>query len=185
MLRLSHGACLRYHYGTYDYHPPRDHDHRWALVPWPRPIPERVEDMMTPAQVACVQQSFAQVGPRADTIAARFYQRLFTLDPSVRPLFPDDLTTQGRKLMDMLGLVVRGLPRVDTIRPEVQALGRRHVQYGVHPEHYGTVGAALLWTLEQELGAAFTPEVREEWTTAYTVLAELMTTAAGEPPRPV
>jgi hemoglobin-like flavoprotein len=59
------------------------------------------------------------------------------------------------------------------------------VQYGVHPEHYGTVGAALLWTLEQELGAAFTPEVREAWTTAYTVLAELMTTAAGEPPRPV
>ena len=138
---------------------------------------------MTPAQVACVQQSFAQVRPRADTVAARFYQRLFTLDPSVRPFFPDDLTAQGRKLMDMLGLVVGGLPRLDTIMPAVQALGRRHVQYGVRTQHYGTVGAALLWTLEQELGAAFTPEVREAWMRAYTVLAEIMTTAAGEPPR--
>jgi hypothetical protein len=74
---------------------------------------------MTPAQVAYVQQSFAQVRLRADTVSARFYQRLFTLDPLVRPLFPDDLTAQGRKLMDMLGLVVRGLPRLDTIRPAV------------------------------------------------------------------
>jgi hemoglobin-like flavoprotein len=138
---------------------------------------------MTPAQVACVQQSFAQVRPRADTVAARFYQRLFTLDPLVRPLFPDDLTAQGRKLMDMLGLVVGGLPRLDTIRPAVQALGQRHVQYGVLPQHYEAVGAALLWTLEQELGADFTPEVREAWTRAYTVLAQLMTTAAGEPSR--
>ena len=135
---------------------------------------------MTPAQVAYVQQSFAQLRPQADTVAARFYQRLFTLDPSVRLLFPEDLTAQGRKLMDMLGLVVHGLPRVDTILPVVQALGQRHVQYGVRPQHYGTVGAALLWTLEQALGAAWTPEVREAWTTAYSVLAEIMTTAAGE-----
>ena len=139
---------------------------------------------MTPAQIADVQQSFAQLRPQADTVAARFYQRLLTLDPSVRPLFPDDLTAQGRKLMDMLGLVVHGLPRVDTILPAVQALGRRHVQYGVQPEHYKTVGAALLWALEQELGAAWTPAVREAWTTAYTVLAELMTAAAGAPSRP-
>ena len=139
---------------------------------------------MTPAQVACVRQSFAQVRPRADTVAARFYQRLFALDPSVRPLFPDDLTAQGRKLMDMLGLVVGALPRLDTIRPAAQALGQRHVQHRVQPEHYKTVGAALLWALEQECGAAFTPAVREAWATAYTVLAEIMTTAAGEPPRP-
>jgi hemoglobin-like flavoprotein len=140
-----------------------------------------MEDRMTPAQVAYVQQSFAQVRPRADA-AARFYQRLFTLDPSVRPLFPDDLTAQGRKLMDMLGLVVHGLPRVDTIRTAVQALGRRHVSY--HPEHYQAVGAALLWTLEQELGLTWTSEVREAWATAYTALAAIMTTAAGEAQRP-
>jgi hemoglobin-like flavoprotein len=58
------------------------------------------------------------------------------------------------------------------------------VPYGVQPEHYHTVGAALLWALEQECGAAFTSEVREAWATAYSVLAEIMTTAAGEPPRP-
>jgi len=63
-----------------------------------------------------------------------------SLKPNRLPLFPDDLTAQGRKLMDMLGLVVGGLPRLDTIRPAVQALGQRHVPYGVQPEHYNTVG---------------------------------------------
>jgi len=142
---------------------------------------------MTPTQVVYVQQSFALLRPRADTVAAQFYQRLFILDPSVRPLFPDDLSTQGRKLMDMLGLVVQGLRRPESIAPAVQALGQRHVQYGVDVAHYETVGAALIWTLEQELGSEFTPEVREAWTTAYTYLAALMSTAAGEssgPPQP-
>jgi hemoglobin-like flavoprotein len=32
----------------------------------------------------------------------------------------------------------------------------------------------LLWTLEQELGPAFTPEVRDAWTEAYLLLATVM-----------
>ena len=142
---------------------------------------------MTPMQVVYVQQSFALLRPRADTVAARFYQRLFSLDPSVRPLFPDDLSSQGRKLMDMLGLVVQGLRRPESIAPAVQALGRRHVEYGVDVAHYETVGAALIWTLEQELGSEFTAEVRAAWTTAYAYLSALMSAAAGEtsgPTRP-
>jgi len=116
---------------------------------------------MTPAQVVCVQQSFAQIRPRADSVAMQFYQRLLTLDPSLRSLFPDNLTAEGRKLMDMLGFAVSGLSRLETIRPAVQTLGWRHVQYGVYPKHYKIVGSALLWTLEQEYGAAFTQEVQE------------------------
>src|SRR5688500_6502173 len=74
-------------------------------------IPTPLEDAMTPPQVVYVQQSSALLRPRAAPVAARFSQRLFSLDPSVRPLFPDDLSSQGRKLMDMLGLVVQGLRR--------------------------------------------------------------------------
>jgi len=44
----------------------------------------------------------------------------------------------------------------------------------VRTEHYATVGSALLWTLEQGLGEQFTPEVREAWTAAYGLLAQVM-----------
>jgi hemoglobin-like flavoprotein len=64
--------------------------------------------------------------------------------------------------------------------PVVQDLGRRHAGYGVKDEHYASVGAALLWTLEQGLGSAFTPAVRESWTTVYTTLADVMKDAARQ-----
>ena len=133
---------------------------------------------MTPEQIALVQASFAQVVPIADTAAALFYRRLFELDPALRLLFPSDLTEQGRKLMTMLRVVVTGLSRLETIRPAVEALGRRHVAYGVTEAHYATVGAALLWTLAQGLGEAFTAETAAAWGAAYTLLAETMQAAA-------
>lgn len=106
------------------------------------------------------------------------YERLFTLDPSLRPLFRGEMKEQGRKVMAMISMAVNGLTRLEQLVPAVQALGRRHAGYGVRDEHYATVGAALLWTLEQGLGNSFTPAVREAWTAAYGVLSSTMKDAA-------
>src|ERR1044071_2408565 len=50
--------------------------------------------------------------------------------------------------------VIAIVDRLEGLVPAVQALGRRHVAYGVTERHYETVGAALLWTLEKGLGWA-------------------------------
>jgi len=140
---------------------------------------------MTPESKKHVQQSWALVEPIADTAAALFYVRLFELDPSLRPMFRGDLKEQGKKLMQMLTVVVRGLDRLDQLVPAVEAMGRRHAGYGVRDEHYTTVAMALLWTLQQGLGVAFTAPVKEAWTEAYTLLATVMQrAAASEPPLP-
>jgi hemoglobin-like flavoprotein len=133
---------------------------------------------MTPKQMALVQQTWNQVLPVAETAAQLFYERLFALDPSLRPLFRGEMKEQGRKLMAMISFAVRGLTRLEQIVPGVQALGRRHVAYGVRDEHYATVAAALLWTLEQGLGDSFSAEVRDAWVAAYGVLANTMKDAA-------
>jgi hemoglobin-like flavoprotein len=133
---------------------------------------------MTQEQKHLVQTTFARVVPIADTAAALFYQRLFELDPTVRALFKTDLTEQGRKLMQMIGVAVRGLDRLDELGLAVRDLGTRHAAYGVKDGHYETVGAALLWTLERGLGSEFTPEVEQAWTAAYGVLAATMKEAA-------
>ncbi|ORE97786.1 globin family protein [Aurantimonas sp. 22II-16-19i] len=129
---------------------------------------------MTADEVALVQSSFAQVAPIADTASALFYGRLFETNPELRPLFAEDMTEQRRKLIQMLAMVVGGLSRPETVLPAAGALGVRHVAYGVTPEHYAPVGAALLWTLEQGLGEHFTPEVRSAWTSAYGLLSGTM-----------
>lgn len=135
---------------------------------------------MDQESIRLVQQTWKQVDPIRDQAAALFYGRLFELDPSLRPLFKGDMAEQGRKLMNMLATAAMGLDRLDGIVGEVQALGRRHVAYGVQDAHYDTVGAALLWTLEQGLGDAFTPQVKAAWAEAYTLLADTMKQVAAD-----
>jgi len=135
---------------------------------------------MTPEHIALVQRTFADVEPIADTAAALFYERLFTLNPGLRFLFHSDMQEQGRKLMAVLQLAVAGLSRLETLLPMVQQLGVRHRSYGVKDDHYATVGTALLWTLQQGLGERFTPEVQAAWTSAYTLLADTMRAVAPE-----
>lgn len=133
---------------------------------------------MTPQQIGLMQHSFERIAPQAEDVAALFYARLFEIDPSTQPLFTGNMKEQGRKLMQMIGIVVRGLGRLEQLVPAIQDLGRRHVGYGVTDAHYNTVGAALLWTLEQGLKEDFTPEVKEAWGTAYGILADTMKAAA-------
>lgn len=133
---------------------------------------------MTPQQIKLVQRSFKTVVPLRETVAELFYTRLFAIDPGLRRMFQGDMAAQGRKLMDMLTIAVDGLPRLEDLVPELQALGRRHVEYGVVPTQYKTVGDVLLWTLEKGLGEAFTPDVHDAWAKAYDVLAQTMISAA-------
>lgn len=134
---------------------------------------------MTPDQVNMVKGTWQQVVPISDKAAELFYGKLFEMDPALRPLFKNDMAAQGRNLMKMITTAVTSLDRLDTIVPAVQALGQRHVGYGVQPDHYDTVGEALLWTLEQGLGDGFTAEVKEAWTQTYVTLATVMKEAAA------
>lgn len=129
---------------------------------------------MTPEQVSLVQSSFAKVAPIADTAAALFYDRLFTIAPPVKQMFKGDMAEQGRKLMATLAVVVNGLRNLEAILPAASALARRHVSYGVKPSHYASVGEALLWTLEKGLGDAWTAEMASAWTAAYKTVSGFM-----------
>lgn len=138
---------------------------------------------MTPQQIQHVRASFAQVAPIAAEAATMFYNNLFAADPSLRALFRGDMTAQGERLMAMIGSAVGLLERPQALLPVLRTLGARHAGYGVQASHYDTVGAALLLTLEQGLGAAFTPEVRDAWAAMYGLVARTMIEAAevGEP----
>ena len=136
--------------------------------------------MLTPEQVTLVRETWAQVVPIADKAAELFYGKLFELDPALKPLFRGDMTEQGQKLTRMIGIAVDHLDKLEEIVPAVQDLGVRHLEYGVKNSHYDTVGEALLWTLGQGLGDAFTTEVMNAWTDVYTLLAGTMKDAARE-----
>jgi nitric oxide dioxygenase len=133
---------------------------------------------MTPDKIALVKSSFAEVAKISEAAASLFYGRLFDVAPSVRTLFRGEMAAQGRKLMAAIAMVVGSLDRMDQILPQLEHLARRHVAYGAEEAHYAVVGDTLLWTLEQGLGEAFTPAVRQAWAEAYAALSGAMIAAA-------
>ncbi len=118
---------------------------------------------MTQRQKHLVRESFLCMREVALPLALSFYGRLFELEPQLRPMFHGDMTRQSVKLMDMLTAVVDNLERVEALHPALQAMGQRHVGYGVTARHYDLVEDALLWAMGQALEADFDPESREAW----------------------
>lgn len=127
---------------------------------------------LTPHQITLIQSSFSPLVDHIDEVASAFYDRLFELNPALKPLFKSDMTLQGRKMMQMLLYATNTLNNLPQLESQVQTLARRHIGYGIVREDYATVGAALLWTLEHGLGNAFDTETRNAWATMYQILAD-------------
>jgi hemoglobin-like flavoprotein len=143
-------------------------------------------DMITEADKAAIVRSWRLVIPVGDTVADLFYRRLFELRPDYRALFPEDMKSQKRKLLQMLAFIVKSLNYVESawredVPPDedlmlvVLALGRRHRDiYHIPDESYAVVGDALIWTFDYGLGEAFTDDVRKAWLLVYTLVAKTM-----------
>jgi hemoglobin-like flavoprotein len=140
---------------------------------------------MNSDDVRLVQQSWKEVVPIAATAAELFYRNLFTLDPGLEPLFRGDMKAQGEKLMTMIGVAVNKLDDIDALLPVLHNLGKRHAGYGVKDHHYESVAAALLATLSQGLGDAFTPAMKRSWIHVYDLIANTMMAAAHAESHPL
>jgi hemoglobin-like flavoprotein len=139
---------------------------------------ERV--VMSPETKELLKTTWAKVIPISDVAAGLFYERLFTLDPSLQRLFKNaDMKEQRRKLVQALNAVIHSVADLPSLIPTLEILGRNHVPYGVEDRHYETVGSALIWTLEQALKEAWTPAAKSAWVAAYSTVSGVMRNAAA------
>ena len=135
--------------------------------------------MLDAEQKHRLRKTFATVERQSQVAALVFYQRLFDLNPMLRPLFKTDIELQAAKLMDMLSTALSLLEKPEELTETLEELGVRHVTYGVRTEHYDTVGAALLAMLSTVLGKDFTPDTRKAWTELYQFIAATMLRGAA------
>jgi nitric oxide dioxygenase len=126
-----------------------------------------------------VRASFRELAVDGAQAAATFYDRLFAVTPTLRPLFPADLDQQCTKLMSMLGAIVAQLHDHAALQPMLADLARRHAGYGARPAHYEHVGEALIWTLGRRLGDGFTADHAAAWRRAYGALSSTMIDATA------
>ena len=137
---------------------------------------------MTREQQRLVRESFPMIAELAGPVAMLFYGRLFDLDPRLRPMFKQDIGLQGVKLMEMLTSITHNLDHFDDLIPQLKALGQRHAGYGVRPEHYDDVQAALIWALGRALDRDFYPELKAAWRAVIESVSAVMKEGAAELP---
>lgn len=97
-------------------------------------------------------------------------------DANDEALYSDkDFLKHATRVVRMLDAAVNMLgPDLEPVSKTLEALGARHVAYGVVPEHYPVVGEALLTTLAAALGDAWTPTAQEGWKGIYSFVSATM-----------
>ena len=101
---------------------------------------------MSPEQKALVKQTWQKVAPTADSAARLFYDRLFEIDATTRPLFnATNLAEQRRKLIQALTVVVQGLDHLEALVPNLADLGPAPCAIRGHgrPLRHGRCGFAV------------------------------------------
>lgn len=136
--------------------------------------------MITSEQKELVRATFYDVAELPDPFMKLFYGRLFQQAPETRPMFRQDIAVQGRKLMDMLELLVNGLDHLDTLEPTLRALGQRHAAYGVHEKHYRVVTDALMWSLGVALSDRLPAASKLAWQSILELVSAIMIEGARE-----
>lgn len=111
---------------------------------------------------------------RRGDLARVFYGQLFARYPSLRSMFPADMTMQEKKLLDTLGWVVGNLDRPAEIRPVVRQLGAKHAGYGARPEHYPIVRDMLVEAMREAAGDDWSSDLESDWLTAIDLLSRMM-----------
>lgn len=134
---------------------------------------------MNSEQVQLIRDSLIRVRPLAAHIAESFYSHMFEIAPHLQKLFTGNMKTQGAMLMTSLELAVSSLDDMESILPAVQALGERHMSYGVKKEYYPYAKESFLWSLEKHLSGEFTPTLKNAWSEGFDTLIEVMSNAAN------
>jgi nitric oxide dioxygenase len=124
--------------------------------------------------IRLVRESLPLIAERLEPASLLFYENLFTIAPDLRRLFRDDLAGQGMRFMTTLSTIAEVLDDPQAREAQIKPLARVHTALGTRPEHFAPMGSALLVTLGETLGPAFTPRLQEAWRAAYEAIAAEM-----------
>jgi hemoglobin-like flavoprotein len=152
------------------------------------PVPRRATARQAPpevtAMVRLISETWAKAEPSLPEMSQQFHGLLFTLAPDLRELFPVNIEVRRGKLLRALAHVVQLVHRPEDLVPFLSQLGRDYRKFQIESRHYEAMGTAMLATLRDHLGGAWTPQVERAWAEAYTIVARSMQEAAAADPSP-
>jgi hemoglobin-like flavoprotein len=114
------------------------------------------------------------VADRPAAIAEIFYEHLFELAPSVRSMFPADMSIQHERMSRTLIDAVRNADDPVKVERLLQRMGAAHARnHAVIAEHYPYVGRALVRAV-RDLSPRWSASVGSAWVQVYEWMAAHM-----------
>lgn len=127
-----------------------------------------------------LEKSFNLLAPRGPELVDRFYAHLFSRHPALRPMFPDDMSGQKKKLLASLVLVIGNIRAVEKLEKPLADMGRRHVGYGAEAEHYPVIRDTLVSVMADMAGEAWSDQLSDDWAGALDFMASVMLKGAQQ-----
>ena len=129
---------------------------------------------MDNATIKRLESSCKLLAPRGEELVDQFYARLFAENPSVRPMFPESLADQKKKLLAALALVMENIRTPEKIAEPLKKMGGWEVKYGTKFEHYPIARDVLIYVMSEMAGNQWTDQLTEDWTNALNLVASIM-----------
>lgn len=142
------------------------------------PISDEPPDGPARLNPVLVKESFAHIQTVADKALAYFYGRLFAASPEMRALFPLAMDRQRDRFFTALTRIVWSLDSPEELGAFLDRLGRDHRKFGVNTRHYAEFTGALLATVREFCGPAWTEEVGAAWEAMLGLVTATMVKAA-------
>ena len=105
-----------------------------------------------------------------------FYNNLFTLCPSLRPMFKNSIQVQGKALAGILSVTIKIFADNNLVeaRNKLHWLAMTHHHRGVTPDQYAVVGKLLIQTLKEVLKDEFGEQEERAWLHIYITMLKIM-----------
>jgi NAD(P)H-flavin reductase/hemoglobin-like flavoprotein len=127
-----------------------------------------------------LKESWARVQNARDDWASYLFARLFLADPSLRDLFPIDMSGQRLRFIKALEAMIQAVDDEHRFEQMMRDLGRMHVKFHVEPQHYVTFGEAFLETMRHFTGDGWSVQYDQAWRAAYERMASAMMRGTDE-----
>lgn len=137
----------------------------------------------SPAAIEIVKSTAPALEKHGVAITTAMYKRLFQ-NEEVAKMFDraaQESGEQPKRLAAAILAYAKNIDKLGNLGPAVQRMVARHVETGVHAEHYPLVAEALLPAIRDVLGAdVATDQVLAAWGEAYWMLADILIAAETE-----
>jgi len=144
--------------------------------------PQRLFEIVglkSPDTAFIAQSQLTRLSLGGEAMVQSFYRQLFAV-PAIQQLFGHtDLPRQHERFLEQLASLVRQYRTPWRLTEQLSALGSRHRDYGMKPEHFHHAKEALLGALGETLGEEFDAPSRAAWADIIDRIETLMVGTAS------